>query len=1127
MSGFTTAGTSAFFTLDDGGTGTELWKLDGAGSVELVKDLCPGSCSSLPHQLTAMNGLLFFLATDGVHGYELWKSDGTAAGTVMVRDIDPGQFSFGFGRLAGLGGVLYFSADDGVHGLELWKSDGTAVGTQLVADLNPGPGSSAPYIQEVSQGRFFFAADDGLHGQEPWISDGTAGGTHMIRDVYPGSASSISFPYVVDGEKTALGLSDGSFLFAADDGVNGEELWRTDGTDAGTVLVKDVNPGVAKSEPVNFVLLGGKIYFRATAVGLGTELWATDGTEAGTALFKDLEPGASSSWPERLTAVNGRIYFRAFLRQLWASDGTLAGTDFLASGAMVGVGTLGGSVMALTASPFHDNFRLWKTDGTPAGTSEIKNLGLQEFRCYRSYSDPKEVNGALVFYNCKRDTGLEIWKSDGTPAGTVLARSPARTPSFPLTSQGTDTFLLPFGGGLFFSADDGAAGAQVWRTDGTPGATQPVSGLPKGGLWPYLQLNPPLQLGDALLANGGSGLLRIEASGTVSQIGPSFGSYPPQRLGDQLFSILGTPGNGLELWKTDGTAAGTGLVKTLYTGPSSQTPAFLGQAGSLLFFMANSDDLWRTDGTEAGTILLRDLWPAAASIIQYPAVLGNELFFVAIDDSQFWGLWKSDGTVAGTVKVKALDQGPSVFGPFITGIIQAAGHIFLKINDGTHGEELWVSDGTETGTHLLKDIRPGAEPSGIEWRPPSGQSLLYFLADDGPHGRELWVSDGTEAGTRLLKDVRPGTESSATEWLSFYGQVLPYFAADDGVHGRELWVTDGTEAGTRLVKDIRPGVESSGVGCCLVAVQSRYFFTADDGGHGAEPWVTDGTETGTRLVKDVWPGPESSLPFQLSAMGRTLVFTASDGVHGAEPWVTSGTETGTFLLQDLSPGAQSSGPFLYTAAPPYAYFIADDGTSGTELWGVRKAALEPAFDDVHSTYWAWPYVEALAANGLTTGCGESLYCPARPVTRAEMAVFMLRVVHGNGYVPPDVPQTRFNDVPAGHWAVDWIEQLAVEGITSGCGASPPLFCPESATSRDQMAVFLLRALHGSDYTPPPATGTRFNDVPAGYWAAAWIEQLAAEGITSGCAANLFCPGDPVSREQMAVFLTRALNLPLP
>ncbi len=185
------------------------------------------------------------------------------------------------------------------------------------------------------------------------------------------------------------------------------------------------------------------------------------------------------------------------------------------------------------------------------------------------------------------------------------------------------------------------------------------------------------------------------------------------------------------------------------------------------------------------------------------------------------------------------------------------------------------------------------------------------------------------------------------------------------------------------------------------------------------------------------------------------------------------------------------------------------------------------FDDVPPSHWAYTYVEALFASGITGGCSVAppLYCPASPVTRAQMAVFLLRGTFGAAYTPPAATGAVFSDVPVAHWAAGWIEQLAAEGITSGCAAG--LYCPESAVTRAQMAVFLLRGLYGAAHVPPPPTGAVFSDVPLTHWAAAWIEQLAAEGITSGCAAGLYCPENRVTRDQMAVFLVRTFNLPLP
>jgi Tol biopolymer transport system component len=185
----------------------------------------------------------------------------------------------------------------------------------------------------------------------------------------------------------------------------------------------------------------------------------------------------------------------------------------------------------------------------------------------------------------------------------------------------------------------------------------------------------------------------------------------------------------------------------------------------------------------------------------------------------------------------------------------------------------------------------------------------------------------------------------------------------------------------------------------------------------------------------------------------------------------------------------------------------------------------PIFGDVPPGYWAWSFIETLYRTGITAGCGNGNYCPESTVTRDQMAVFLLRGIHGSTYNPPAVGEgTGFVDVPTDHWAAAWIKQLAAEGITGGCGGGN--YCPGAPVTRDQMAVFLLKAKHGKTYSPPSVgDSTGFTDVPPDHWAAAWIKQLAVEGITGGCGVANYCPGNPVNRAEMAVFLVRTFNLP--
>ena len=188
------------------------------------------------------------------------------------------------------------------------------------------------------------------------------------------------------------------------------------------------------------------------------------------------------------------------------------------------------------------------------------------------------------------------------------------------------------------------------------------------------------------------------------------------------------------------------------------------------------------------------------------------------------------------------------------------------------------------------------------------------------------------------------------------------------------------------------------------------------------------------------------------------------------------------------------------------------------VWTVH---LGESFSDVPVDSWAYIYIETMLHNEITVGCGIQLFCPDDSVTRSQMAVFLLAAMHGSGFSPPACSGV-FSDVPCpGGFAVDWIEEMAAEGITGGCGGGK--FCPDDPVTRAQMAVFLLAGEHGADHTPPACTGV-FSDVSCPSMFADWIEELAAEGITGGCGGGEFCPNDPVTRAQMAVFLTATFNL---
>lgn len=262
-----------------------------------------------------------------------------------------------------------------------------------------------------------------------------------------------------------------------------------------------------------------------------------------------------------------------------------------------------------------------------------------------------------------------------------------------------------------------------------------------------------------------------------------------------------------------------------------------------------------------------------------------------------------------------------------------------------------------------------------------------------------------------------------------------------------------------------------------------------------------------------------------TAAGETIAAgyaTPGDVVQG---WMDSSGHRGILLSADYKDVGIGH---AYQAGSPYGhYWTADFGAAST---GTQAPAQCGSFSDVPQDYWAYAYIEALHEAGLTGGYTDGTYRPENAVTRAEMAVFLERGMRGAAYVPPTGKPGSFGDVSTAYWASDWIEQLYFDGITSGCSTAPRRYCPEQEVTRAEMAIFLERARRWPDFsTPPSATGAIFEDVSESHWAADWIEELYQDAITSGCSLDppMYCPGSDVTRAEMAVFLVKAFDLPLP
>ncbi len=267
------------------------------------------------------------------------------------------------------------------------------------------------------------------------------------------------------------------------------------------------------------------------------------------------------------------------------------------------------------------------------------------------------------------------------------------------------------------------------------------------------------------------------------------------------------------------------------------------------------------------------------------------------------------------------------------------------------------------------------------------------------------------------------------------------------------------------------------------------------------------------------PSVSSIAPGSGAAAGGTSVAIGGAGfVSGATVKIGGASATSVVFVNSTQMTAKA--PARPAGALHDVTVANPGGASGTLARGwFADFADVPQSNGFHGD------IESIVRSGVTGGCGAGIYCPVDAVTRAQMAVLILKASLGSSYTPPAATGTVFADVPAGAFAADWIEDLYARGITSGCAVAPLSYCPDAPVTRQQMSVMLLRAEHGSDYVPP-ACGGVFSDVPCPGAYAAWIERLAAEGISAGCGGGKFCPASATLRQQMATFLVRTFSLAL-
>jgi len=454
--------------------------------------------------------------------------------------------------------------------------------------------------------------------------------------------------------------------------------------------------------------------------------------------------------------------------------------------------------------------------------------------------------------------------------------------------------------------------------------------------------------------------------------------------------------------------------------------------------------------------------------------------------------------------------------------------LFLLLGDPGHSSTYYAGYGPAAGSNgVLKSIDGGAT-----WNPATtgfASSNLHRLAISSSASDHLvaasldglfGTSDGGGLWSPLLAgDVHAAAIDPADPSILYAGLAVSQPAADGLLRSSDGGVTWNPPSGLPTayphVRDIAvPPGDASRVYASL---------SAGGGGQGVYRSLDRGSSfapAGTGLSPGFVPtrfALDPSAPQTLYAFGGLAGAAAP-----ASPGVPAATAAPNLYWTRTGGDAWVPMPGWLPAWSVSDFQVSADGRTvyAATISGVFQ--FRRTFDDVAAADPFWPAVDSAAMNGVTSGCGAGNFCPAASTSRASVAVFLLRGKNGGLYAPPPATGTVFADVLAGAPAADFIEELANEGITAGCGEDS--YCPSAPVTRAVMAVLLLKTLHGATYTPPPATGGVFADVPADAFAAAWIEQLFAEGITAGCGGGNFCPDAAVSRAQAAAFIVRTFGL---
>ena len=790
------------------------------------------------------------------------------------------------------------------------------------------------------------------------MSDGTNAGTLPVLNTKPAGYENFSPGILLE--------MNGRVYFTISGHSYNDQLWTTDGTASGTILIKDfysTDPEESYSDVTELSVIKNKLYFKASRLSFDyfSRLWVSNGSTNGTHVISKTIKEPAQLFAGSSNPLDSLVYFAASSNQnskrsLFVTNGD-SGSAIIPNGFNGTISNVyyeveiiksGDVIYFVGTSDSPSNVQtLYKFNVTVAdGVQPIKIVsGTNAIGHNSGIKNLFQLNGILLFNVYDAPSGkYQLWKSDGTAAGNSLLKD-----GFNIGET------LDVNGVLYFSGDDIIHGFELWKTDGTINGTLLVKDIQSGFDPSYpgnlTKLNNKIlfaatdslhgtELWQSDGTSGGTSLLKdINKTTTASSFFLELGALN-QSL---IFTTSPAKGNKVKIWKSNGTETGTTVVSDTVFVISLFGPSFLTLNNNFYFFgisVSGRSGLYRVDASSGETILVYDFTGLPYTFSGLKST-GNLIYFYLFNHSNSsFEIWKTNGTKQNTFIIK----NNSVF--FEPADLASADSTLFFVYKNDHS--LWKTDGTVAGTVMLKSFANNPYASNpVNLTIENG--ILYFSVNEGTLNN-LWKSDGTPAGTvKVTKNVtEPGNFIISNGELFFTAKSYAGAFGDIGV---ELFKTDGTEKGTMLVKDIRPGVSNTILLRSISIDNLLYFFIAGENNSGVELWKSNGSTTGTQLIASVGNGSGQS-PSQVVSCNGKLIFLINNTL-----WESDGSKVGTHAVaDDIFADVTFNGIIQRLfAVGDQLYFAGNNYKYGSELYvGNISPANVPKFITAANGNWSDP-----------------------------------------------------------------------------------------------------------------------------------------------------------------------------